>query len=128
MGREEGNKILKYLLVSVRAQPGCLVILLAVDVCTIVEGLIAPPHRPSSLLILEMPVEAGKGPVLLALVLQEQRTLVHTELLEVPATQQSGREKGRGNCWSLEASNRFSHDALWVWIASLAAYPTWQGV
>ena len=35
---------------------------------------------------LKVPVEAGEGPVLLALVLQEQRTLVNSELLQVPAT------------------------------------------
>ena len=35
---------------------------------------------------LKVPVEASEGPVLLALVLQEQRALVHSELLQVPAT------------------------------------------
>ena len=36
-------------------------------------------------MILEVPVEAGEGAVLLALVLQEQRALLHAKLLQVSA-------------------------------------------
>ena len=79
-------KMKVYSLISVRTQSRCLVVLLAVDVCAVVERLVPPPHWPSSFLILEVPVEAGERSVLLALVLQEQRTLIHTELLQVPAT------------------------------------------
>ena len=35
---------------------------------------------------LKVPVEAGEGSMLLALVLQEERALVHSELFQVPAT------------------------------------------
>ena len=42
---------------------------------------------------LKVPVEAGERPVLLALVLQEQRALVHSELLQVPATNTSNAIK-----------------------------------
>ena len=78
-------KMKVYSLISVRTQSGCLVVLLAVDVCAVVERLVPPPHWPSSFLILEVPVEAGEGAVLLALVLQEQRALLHPKLLQVSA-------------------------------------------
>ena len=42
---------------------------------------------------LKVPVETGERPVLLALVLQEQRALVHSELLQVPATSTSNAIK-----------------------------------
>ena len=76
----------KYSLVSVGADASGLVILLAVDVGTVVESAVAPAHWPPALLVLEVPVEAGEGAVLLALVLQEQRALLHAELFQIPAT------------------------------------------
>lgn len=58
-------------LVSIWTESGCLIVFLAVDVCTIVEGIVSPTNRTPSLLILEVPVETGEGSVLLALVLQK---------------------------------------------------------
>ena len=77
-------KMKVYSLISVRTQSRCLVVLLAVDVCAVVERLVPPPHWPSSFLILEVPVEASEGAMLLALVLQEQGALLNSELLQVP--------------------------------------------
>ena len=68
-----------------RTQSCCLVVLLAVDVCGVVEGLVSPAHGAPPLLVLEVPVEAGEGSVLLTLVLQEQGALLHSELLQVPS-------------------------------------------
>ena len=75
----------KYSLVSVGADASGLVILLAVDVGTVVESAVAPAHWPPALLVLEVPVEAGEGPVLLALVLKKQGALVHAKLLQISA-------------------------------------------
>lgn len=72
------------LLVSVRADAGRLVILGAVGVRTVVEGAIAPANGPPAPLVGEVPVEAGEWAVLLALVLQEQWTLIHSKLLQIP--------------------------------------------
>jgi hypothetical protein len=76
------------LLVSIGTDARRLVILLAVDVRTVIKGAISPPHRAAPLLILEVPIEAGEGAMLLALVLQKQRALLHPELLQIPATEQ----------------------------------------
>ena len=102
-----------YSLISDGAEASGLIVLLAVDVRAVAELLVAPQHGPPPLLVLEqystlhystvhyitvqystvqystvqyleVPVEAGEGSVLLALVLQEQGTLLHTELLQVP--------------------------------------------
>ena len=78
---------MRYSLVSVGTDAGGLVILLAIDVGAVVEGAVAPAHGAPPLLVLEVPVEAGEGAVLLALVLQEQRALLHAELLQIPTTQ-----------------------------------------
>ena len=43
------------------------------------------PQWSSSALVLEVPVEAGEGPVLLALVLEKQGALVHAKLLQISA-------------------------------------------
>ena len=42
------------LLISNRAEASSLIVLLAVDVSAVVERLVPPPHRPSSLLILKV--------------------------------------------------------------------------
>ena len=75
----------RYSLVSMRAESCGLVILLTVDICRVVECLVPPPHGAPPLLVLEVPVEAGEGSVLLALVLQVQGSLLHSELLQVPS-------------------------------------------
>ncbi len=70
-------------LVPLRADARGLVVLWAVGVRRVVERPVAPAQWPPPPLVLEVPVEAGEGAVLLALVLQEQRALVHAELLQV---------------------------------------------
>ncbi len=66
-----------------RTRARLLVVLLAVHVRVVVEGAVAATHRPAAPLILEVPVEACVGPVLGALVLQEERALLHPEALQV---------------------------------------------
>ena len=46
-------KMKVYSLISVRAQSRCLVVLLAIDVCAVVERLVSPPHWPSPFLVLK---------------------------------------------------------------------------
>ena len=77
-----------YLLISDGTDTGGLIILFTIIVGTVVESAVAPAHWPATLLVLEVPVEAGEGPVLLALVLQEQRALLHSELLQIPEMKQ----------------------------------------
>lgn len=74
------------LLVSIRAEACGLVVLGAVDVGAVVEGSVSSPDRSPPTLVEEMPVEAGEGSVLRALVLQEQRALLCPELLQVSKT------------------------------------------
>ena len=105
-------KMKVYSLISVRTRSRCLVVLLAVDVCAVVERLVPPPHWPSSFLILEVPVEAGERSVLLALVLQEQRTLIHTELLQVPATNTSHARSTTKNKSTQYDSRRVLHELM----------------
>lgn len=69
--------------VSVRADPSRLVVFGAIDVRAVVEGAVPPSDGPPPSLVQEMPVEAGEGPVLGALVLQEERALLCAELLKV---------------------------------------------
>ena len=74
-------------LVPLRADARGLVVLWAVGVRRVVECAVAPAQWPPPPLVLEVPVEAGEGAVLLALVLKEQRALVHAELLQVSEIQ-----------------------------------------
>ncbi len=90
----------KHSLVSVRADARGLVVLGAVRVGGVVERAVPAPGRATTALVLEVPVEASEGAVLLALVLQEQRALVHAELLQIPAgeeREQSGGAKPNKN-------------------------------
>ena len=73
------------LLFALVADAGGLVVLGAVDVGAVGEGAVVAAVRPAPPLVLEVPVEAGEGAVLLALVLQEQRALLHAKLLQVSA-------------------------------------------
>ena len=66
--------------VTVWAVPWCLVILGTIDIGRIVESAILLPDRPPAFLVLKVPVEAGEGAVLLALVLQKQWALIHAKL------------------------------------------------
>lgn len=74
-----------YSLISFGADPRGLVILGAVDVRAVVEGAVAAADGPAPALVDKVPVEAGVGPVLSALVLHEERALLRAELLQVPA-------------------------------------------
>ena len=49
------------LLISNRAEASSLIVLLAVDVRAVVERLVPPPYRPSSLLILKVRPLGGVG-------------------------------------------------------------------
>ena len=71
-------------LVSVGTDSCVLIVQCAVDVRTVVEGSVSSFDRPSTPLVHEVPVETGERPVLVALVLQECLTLLHSELLQVP--------------------------------------------
>ena len=61
-----------------------LVILVAVGVRVVVEGGVAFSERTPPTLILKVPVEACVRPVLSALVLQEERTLLDAESFQIP--------------------------------------------
>lgn len=74
-----------YSLISFRADSRGLVILGAVNVRAVVEGAVAAADGPAPALVDKVPVEAGVGPVLSALVLHEERALLRAELLQVPA-------------------------------------------
>ena len=96
LGREKQHannyyekNVVDYLLVSVLTEPGGLVVLGAVDVGAVVEGSIPSTDRTSPALVLEVPVEAGEGSVLLALVLKKEGTLFNSKFFQV-----SEKEKG----------------------------------
>ena len=74
------------------AYASVLIVHRAVDVWAVVEGAVPPLHWPSPPLVHEVPVEAGEGAVLVALVLEEGLALLHSKLLEVPASERSSRE------------------------------------
>lgn len=71
------------LLISIGADAGGLVVFGAVDVGAVVEGAVPPADGSPPPLGEKVPVEARKRSVLRALVLQEQRTLLGPELLQV---------------------------------------------
>lgn len=79
--RSEG--VVLFLLVSVGAGARTLVVFGAVNIRAVVEGAVPLADGPSPSLVQEVPVEAGEGPMLGALVLHKQRTLLRPELLQV---------------------------------------------
>ena len=85
-GVREGSAF-DYLLVSIGTDACCFIVLGAIHVCTIVKGPVPFSDGSSSSLILEMPVEAREWSMLLAFVLEEQRTLVHAKFLQIPERQ-----------------------------------------
>jgi len=70
-------------LVSIGTNSRRLVVFRAIDISTVVKGAILSPKRSTSSLILKMPMKTGERAVLLTLVLQKQRTLVHAKFLEI---------------------------------------------
>ena len=81
-----GVTTLSYLLIPVWTKACGLIVLLTVNICWVVKGLIATSNWSPPLLVLKMPVEAGERSVLLAFVLEKQWTLFNSELLQVPAS------------------------------------------
>ena len=81
-----------HLLVSVGAQSGGFVVFGAVGIRAVVEGAVPASEGPATALVLEVPVEAGEGTVLLAFVLQKQGALVHTELFEISEKEEENEE------------------------------------
>ena len=78
-------------LISVGTDSSIFIVQCAVDVGTVVEGPVSPFDWSSSSLVHEVPVEAGERSVLVALVLQECLTLLHSELFQVSG---GGGERG----------------------------------
>lgn len=76
-------------LISIGAGSRALVVFGAVDVRTVVERAVSAPNRTAAALVEEMPVKAGKGAVLRALVLHKERALLRAELLQVTGVQRS---------------------------------------
>jgi len=60
-----------------------LVVFGAVDISTVMKGAILSSNRSTSPLILKMPMKTGERAMLLTLVLQKQRTLVHAKFFEI---------------------------------------------
>lgn len=77
------------LLVSIRAEACGLVVFGAVDVGAVVESSVSSSDGSPPTLVEKMPIEASKGSVLRALVLEEQRALLCSELLQVSKTTKS---------------------------------------
>ena len=73
-----------YLLVTNGAQACSLVIFFTINISRVAKLLISSQKGSPTLLILEVPIEACEGSVLLALVLQEQGALLNSKLLQVP--------------------------------------------
>lgn len=71
----------RYLLISIGANACSLVVLRAVHVRAVVKGSVSPSNGSPTSLVEKMPMKAGKGSVLSALVLEEQRALLCPELL-----------------------------------------------
>lgn len=74
-----------YLLISFWADSCGLIILGTVNVRAVVKGPVPAADGSAPPLVDKVPVEAGVGPVLGALVLHEQRALLRAELLQVTA-------------------------------------------
>jgi hypothetical protein len=68
-------------LVSVGANARGFVVFGTIDISTVIESPISlSSNWTSTSLVLKMPMKTGKGSMLLTLVLQKKRTLVHTKL------------------------------------------------
>ena len=72
------------LLIPIGTDACVLIVEGAVDVRAIVEGAVPPLDGSPPPLVHEVPVEAGEGAMLVALVLEECLTLLHTKFLQVP--------------------------------------------
>lgn len=72
-----------YLLIAIWTYACSFIIFCAIIIGTIVEGTVPLSYRSSASLILEMPIEAHKWTMLVALVLQEGLALFHSEFLQI---------------------------------------------
>lgn len=79
--RVPGSPVQVRAIVSVVTYARCFVVLRTIHIRTIVKGSVPFTNGPASSLILEMPIEAREWPMLLAFVLQKERTLIHAKLL-----------------------------------------------
>ena len=73
-----------YLLVTDGAQACGLVIFFTINISRVAKLLISSQKGSPPLLILEVPIEACEGSMLLTLMLQEQGALLNSKLLQVP--------------------------------------------
>lgn len=90
-----------YLLVTIRTDPRGLIVFCAVVIGAIVEGTIASAYGPTTSLVHEMPIETCERPMLGALVLQEERALLHAKLFQI-----AGKQDGVSECLRHEEHGR----------------------
>lgn len=88
---EKGSRVVLFLLVSVGAGACALIVLGAVNIRAVVKSSVPLADGPSPSLVQEVPVETGKGPMLGALVLHKQRTLLRPKLLQISERETRGR-------------------------------------
>lgn len=95
-------------LVTILANSSCLVIERAIRIWAIIEDTILLPPRPSAALVGEVIMETGKGPMLCAFVLQEQRTLLRSKILQVTVRAQKQNRKAKARKVSLHRETMVS--------------------
>lgn len=78
------NVIVGHSLVSIRADSSSFVVFAAIVVGAVIEASVPFSHRPTTSLVHEMPVETCERPMLSALVLEEEGTLLDSEFLQIP--------------------------------------------
>lgn len=81
------------LLISIWTNSCGLVVFGAVHVGAVIESPVSPSDGTPSPLVEKMPVKARKGSVLRTLVLEEQRALLSSELLQVSETTRESKQK-----------------------------------
>lgn len=77
------TRLTGYSLIAFGTDARGLVVFGAIIIRAVVEGTVALPHGPPTPLVLKMPIETDKWSVLITLVLQERRALLHAKLLQV---------------------------------------------
>lgn len=77
------TRLTGYSLIAFGTDTRGLVVFGAIIIRAIVESTVAFPHGPPTPLVLKMPIETDKWSVLITLVLQERRALLHAKLLQV---------------------------------------------
>ena len=75
------------LLVSFTAKARGFVVFGTIDISTVIESTITPSNWSTASLVLKMPMKTGERSMLLTLMLQKKRTLIHTKLFEIPEKQ-----------------------------------------